>query len=59
MVVAISFILFILGVHFKKQEKEVLQDFVTMALRVFFHAVDAMLHEQSTYQDAANSSSHG
>ena len=41
-----------LGVHFKTQkemnqrEDEVLQDFLLVALKVFFHAVDAMLHEQ-------------
>ena len=38
-------LLFILGVHFKKEEDEVLQDFVMLALKVFFHAVDEMLHE--------------
>lgn len=41
----IIILLFILGVHFKKEEDEVLQDFVMLALKVFFHAVDEMLHE--------------
>ena len=29
-----------------QREDEVLQDFLLVALKVFFHAVDAMLHEQ-------------
>ena len=40
----------------KKKEDEVLQDFVMLALKVFFHAVDEMLHEQSTSEDSGNNS---
>ena len=38
---------YFLGVHFKKKEGEVMQDYVMLAMKVFFHAVDAMLHERS------------
>ena len=47
---------FVSGVHFKKEEDEVLQDFVMLALKVFFHAVDEMLHES---MDKANNDSFG
>ena len=51
----------LLGVHFghrftygDAKEDEVLQDFVMLALKVFFHAVDAMLHKHSTSHTPSN-----
>lgn len=43
-----------------QREDEVLQDFLLVALKVFFHAVDAMLHEQyASSQQTSNNIPYG
>ena len=55
-----NFVLKNSGVHFKRKEDEVLQDFLILALKVFFHAVDAMLHEQhASSQQTSNNIPYG
>ena len=42
----------ILGIHFEVDMLKVLQPFVSLALRSFFHAVDTMLHKRKDNEAA-------